>query len=165
MKASEFIKVALIDQMQQIADLGLWFHLAKLIPQGVELLARVKYLNDSDGYLLTEHNPESTSITDHFQTSDFYEEYFPKGYYEIGVHFASNNFFSGMKTRHWLTSMPEDAISHLQPYGEKVQWGAQPYYLHVPQWFEDFKTAAKDIYVMIMMGQLKDIEVLKTIDE
>lgn len=43
MKASVFIKVALIDQMQQIADFGLWYHLAKLIPPGVEVLARVVY--------------------------------------------------------------------------------------------------------------------------
>lgn len=44
MKASEFIKVALLDQMQQIADLGLWFHLAKLLPSGVELIGIVAYI-------------------------------------------------------------------------------------------------------------------------
>ena len=154
MKASIFIKVALIDQMQQIADLGLWFHLAKLIPSGVELLERVWCAGVSfnyDGHIFL---PETIER----MVSQFYAQHFPDGY-EKG--YPTGTGFFNIYPKIWLTSEPSGADKHLQPVGEKKEWQAQPYCIHVPQWFEDFKNAAGNILAEIESGKLEDIEVLR----
>lgn len=164
MKASTFIKVALIDQMQQIADLGLWFHLAKLIPSGAELLARVTERNENGGRLWYEGNAEGLSIPDNVPTWDFYKKYFPAGYYERDIYMAGSSFFS-VVPKLWLTSDPSDADKHLQPIGEKKKWRVQPCFIHVPQWFEDFKNACGIVLLEIEGGKIEDIEVLKMLEQ
>lgn len=151
MKASQFIEVALIDQMQQIADLGLWYHIAKLIPSGMELLARVVYMGPDDGMVFGPLRLED--IVD-----KFYKEYLPQ--YPIMP--KSKKFFS-IYSQIWLTSDERHKGLNLQ---EAVESGAlTKYYLHVPQWFEDFKTACQTVLGKIASGELQDIEVLKMRDE
>jgi hypothetical protein len=150
MKASIFIKVALIDQMQQIADLGLWFHLAKLIPSGVEVLAMVsqqKSLSEDGEFAW----PDSISSA----VSRFYSEFAPE---YSGKYSASKEFFS-VNPKAWLVSDQQGADHHLKntPTGEGV--------IYVPQWFEDFKGWCTLVLNRIESGELKDIEVLKMGEE
>ena len=160
MKASVFIQTALIDQMQQIADLGLWFHLAKLIPSGVDMLTRVTERNENGGRTWGEHNPMGLALTDPVPVWEFYKKFFPPGYHERSVYSSGSNFFAVSPNGRWLTSAPEDAGKHLQPIGEKEEWRVQSCYVHVPQWFEDFKTACRQVLAKIESGELQDIEVL-----
>lgn len=161
MKASVFIKTALIDQMQQIADLGLWFHLAKLIPSGVDVLARVWYNGKSafmqDGLIFL---PESIERF----IARFYSDVFPGNYHQFPT---STNFFS-VAGGVWLTSEPEYAEKHLQFVPCRVVTSVplpQEIYIHVPQWFDDFKTACRMVLDEIAAGNLEDIEVLKMLEE
>lgn len=148
MKASVFIKTALIDQMQQIADLGLWFHLAKLIPSGVEVLARVWYLNDDDGMVFLPDRIEDF-------VKRFYKEVIP-GEYSI---FPQDSAFFSRYPRIYLTSAPEYAEKHRQSFGVVKT------HIHVPQWFDDFKSACQIVLDEIAAGNLEDIEVLKMLEE
>ena len=149
MKASVFIKVALIDQMQQIADLGLWYNLAKLIPSGVELLARVAYLSNDDGIVFLPFRIEDV-------VKRFYTEYLP----QYPVFPDSKGFFS-RNPQIWLTSADFDKEKHLQA----IQYGIRvTHYIHVPQWFDDFKTACGAVLDKIESGELEYIEVFKTLE-
>jgi len=174
MKASIFIKTALIDQMQIIADAGLWFHLAKLIPSGVEVLARVRYAskhvygevesNNSAGYV----GIYSNGVIEYpLYVSDYvnklYEELFPIKYRELGAASVSKEFFS-VKPLVWLTSSDGGEKTHLQVIGEPEPMRAQSFYIHVPIWFEDFKTACKAVLAKIESGEVSDIDVFKTIE-
>ncbi len=146
MKASTFIKTALIDQMQQIADLGLWFHLAKLMPSGIEVLARVRYAGPPYMYEGNVFLPETIERV----VGEFYKEFF-QGYPQNAV---SKEFFS-VNPKVWLVSDQQGAENHLgkTTTGEGV--------IYVPQWFEDFKIACEKVLTMIEAGELEDIEVLK----
>lgn len=149
MKASTFIKVALIEQMQQIADLGLWFHLSRLIPSGVELLARVKYEGAPYNYDGMVFLPETIER----MVSVFYGENFPKGY----VKFPTQKEFFSIYPQIWLTSDVSHAKMHLTEN--------KGFFIHVPTWFADFKAACEIVLSEIENGTIKDIEVLKMLDE
>lgn len=166
MKASTFIKVALLDQMQQIADLGLWFHVAKLLPSGVEVLARVAERNENSGFLWSEKNPENLAIPDYIVsiTAEFYGKFFPPEYRDRAIQHGGAGMFSAIP-RIWLVSDTEGAEKHLRLIGEKEHMVQQPCYLHVPTWFADFKKACQIVLDEIESGKIQDIEVLKTIDE
>ena len=149
MKASVFIKVALIDQMQQIADLGLWYHLAKLLPSGFDVLARV--CNES--------------------TQDFYHNHLPKYH-----HFpTSKDFFSELvgansdKMFIWLMSEEKSAERHLQIIErDKAVTSHYPptqMFIHVPQWFDDFKVACQTVLAKVEAGELDDIEIFPELNE
>lgn len=146
MKATTFIKTALIDQMQQIAGLGLWFHLAKLIPSGVEVLARVtqQHLLSADGVFPW---PDSLSTA----VARFYSDYAPD---YAGKYTTSKEFFS-INPKVVLVSDQQGAEHHLGHTitGEGV--------IYVPQWFEDFKGWCEIVLAKIEAGELEDIEVLK----
>lgn len=151
MKASTFIKTALITQMQQIADLGLWFHLAKLIPSGVEVLARVRLpIDTSKGYGTGDRYILPSAVPG-FIVDDFYAEYAPE---YSGKYSISKEFFS-LNQKTWLVSDQQGAEYHLKnaPTGESV--------IYVPQWWEDFKGWCDVILSKIESGDLEDIEVLK----
>ena len=161
MKASVFIKVALVDQMQQIADLGLWFHLSRLIPPGVEVLARVWYKNEDYGVVFLPDRIEDL-------VGEFYKEVMPGGYC---VYPDGQSFFN-VFPKVWLTHLPEMAEFHLKeiPYSVPKpvnELAGAPYcspkyfYVHIPQWFADFKSACKIVLDKIEAGELQDIEVLK----
>lgn len=147
MKASEFIKVALIDQMQQIADLGLWFHVSRMLPAGVELLARVNYLGEDDGMAFGPFRMEDW-------VKKFYAEVFPGKY---SAYPDSASFFSKYP-KIWLTSKSEEQEAHLTT----TETGKT--FVHVPAWFEDFKSACRIVLYKIEAGELEDIEVLKTLE-
>jgi len=151
MKASEFIKCALIDQMQQIADLGLWFHLSRLIPSGVEVLARVA--NPGNGMVDEGHIFLPTRIED--IVADTYKAYFP-GKYALEGYPTETGFFS-IHPKVWLCDADEDM------HFEKDEIGRIS--IHVPTWFSDFKNAAYSVIYDINTGKLKDIEVLKTLEK
>jgi len=151
MKASVFIKTALIDQMQQIADLGLWFHLAKLIPPSVELLARVanpekRFVDDGLIFL-------PTRIED--IVNDFYKAYFPAQYATDG--YPTGTGFFTMHPKIWLCDADEN--QHFQ----KDEIGRV--FIHVPTWFADFKAACQTVLNEIEIGKIKDIEVLKMVEK
>ena len=147
MKASVFIQTALIDQMQQIADLGLWFHLAKLIPSGVEVLARVNYAAEWDA-LSGAFSPTSSLVP------KLYSELFPGSYKKYPT---SKDFYSdtciwmayGESERHKYLILP---ITDPQDSSEA--------FIFVHQWFEDFKAACRQVLEKIESGKLQDIEVL-----
>lgn len=151
MKASEFIKVALIDQMQQIADFGLWFHLSRLIPPGVELLARVanpgRRMVD-EGFIYLPDRIED-------MVADTYKAYFP-GKYALEGYPTETGFFS-IHPKIWLCH--DDESQHFQ----KDEIGRV--FIHVPAWFSNFKNACYLILDEIESGKIKDIEVLKTLDK
>lgn len=154
MKASVFIRTALIDQMQQIADLGLWFHLAKLIPSGVEVLARVRYAGTQihdDGYITLPNTIDR-------MVGEFYKEFAPI----YASNYPKSKDFFCIHPTVLLTSDPSDAEKHLTK-NEKGQ-----VFIHVPQWFETFKVFCEVILFRIegnVTGfNLEDIEVLKTGD-
>lgn len=147
MKASVFIKTALIDQMQQIADLGLWFHLAKLIPSGVEVLARVTYAGPPFMYGGNVFLPEKIENV----VARFYADHAP----EYSFKYTTSKEFFSINPTTFLTSDEQDAEQHLQVIGtgESV--------IYVPQWFEDFKCWCGLVLGKIEAGELEDIEVLK----
>lgn len=147
MKATTFIRTALIDQMQQIAGLGLWFHLAKLIPSGVEVLARVRYAGPPFMYGGNVFLPETIERI----VGEFYKEFAPD---YAGKYTTSKEFFS-INPKVFLVSDQQGAEYHLKnvPTGEGV--------IYVPQWFEDFKGWCETILSKIEAGELEDIEVLK----
>ena len=150
MKASVFIKVALIDQMQQIADLGLWFHVAKLIPPGVELLARVFYAGppfNCDGNVFL---PETIER----MVKVFYDQNFPDGYDKYP---EGSDFFS-IYPQIWLTSDAKDAGKHNT---SDIRGNVL---IHVPQWFDDFKNACGIVLYEIEKGRIHDIDVLRQIE-
>jgi len=151
MKSSVFIKVALIDQMQQIADLGLWFHLSRLIPSGVEVLARVanpgnRMVDEGEIFL-------PTRIED--IVADTYKAYFP-GKYALEGYPTETGFFS---IRPMVFLCDADKDMHF----EKDETGRV--FIHVPTWFSNFTNACYLVLIDIEAGKIKDIEVLKTIDE
>lgn len=150
MKASTFIKVALIDQMQQIADLGLWFHVSRLIPPGVELLARVFYAGPPFNYDGNVFLPETIER----MVKVFYEQNFPDGYEK----YPDSSGFFNIYPKIWLTSDAEDAGRHNT---SDIRGNV---FIHVPQWFEDFKAACQTVLDKIESGELEDIEVLKTLE-
>ena len=158
MNASTFIKVALIDQMQQIADLGLWYHVAKLIPSGVELLARVVERNENDGFTWGERNHENLAISDYVPIGTFCEKYFPPDYYKHSACHGAVSFFS-VSGRRWLTSDPDHAEKHLTEDADGFR------FIHVPTWFADFKAACETVLKEIDSGKIKDIEVLKMVKQ
>lgn len=151
MKASVFIKTALIDQMQQIADLGLWFHLAKLIPSGVELLARVRYAGPPHMYEGNIFLP----LTIEKVVEGFYREYAPE---YVGKYSHSKEFFSVNPTC-YLVSDQQGAENHLN-YSQDGK-----FVVYVPQWFEDFKSWCEIILEKIEAGEIENIEVLKVVEE
>lgn len=162
MKASIFIKTALIDQMQQIADLGLWYHISKLLPSGVEVLARVRYAG-KDVFLDAVNMPfsvPSSGVIDNQEKSlqlvrKFYKE-FAQEY--AGKYPTSMEFFS-INPNAWLVSDQQGAENHL---GTTVD--GKPV-IYVPQWFEDFKGWCGVVISKIEAGELEDIEVLKMGEE
>ena len=150
MKASIFIRAALIDQMQQIADLSLWYHVSRLLPSGVEVLARVS----QQGVLSKSMDfawPDSLSSA----VARFYEEFAPE---YAGKYPTSKEFFS-VKPNAWLVSDQRGADNHL---GTTVD--GKPV-IYVPQWFEDFKAWCEVVISKIEVGELEDIEVLKMGEE
>lgn len=147
MKASIFIKTSLVDQMQQIADLGLWFHLAKLIPSGVEVLARVRYAGPPFMYDGNVFLPETIERV----VGEFYKEFAPR---YNGLYPTSKDFFS-VRPNCFLTSDPSDAEKHISRDENGMV------FIHVPQWFYDFKSWCEIILEKIEAGNLEDIEVLK----
>mgnify|MGYP005609492749 CR=1 FL=1 len=151
MKATTFIKIALIDQMQQIADLGLWYHLAKLLPSGVEVLARVRYAGPPYMYDGNVFLPEKIENV----VGEFYKEFAPE---YAGKHPTSKEFFS-INPNAWLVSDQQGAENHL---GTTVD--GKPV-IYVPQWFEDFKGWCGVVISKIEAGDLEDIEVLKMGEE
>lgn len=149
MKASTFIKVALIDQMQQIADLGLWFHLSRLLPSGVELLGAVAYGMDIE--------ETQANDSEYFSrlAKHIYGDFFP-----IAYPFYPNKkeFFSVSPTL-FLTSNESEAYLHLTEDEKGFK------YVHVPAWFQDFKAACQFVLKEIEAGKIEDIEVLKTLEK
>lgn len=151
MKASDFIKVALIDQMQQIADLGLWFHLSRLIPPGVELLGIVVYGMDGGDYSDQDYlNRLARAI---------YGDFFP----EVYNFYPTNKTFYSPSPDLFLTSDDGELNNHeftprprIDENGNKI--------IYVPQWFEDFKYACKAVLIEIQNGKIEDVEVLKTLE-
>lgn len=148
MKASQFIKVALMDQMQQIANLELWFHVAKLLPAGIETLARVRY----SGYPNIENGSVFLPLKIEDVVTRFYDEFAPEysGKYPI-----SHSFFSGRVTC-FLTSSPEDAEKHLT-----LTKNEKPI-VYVPKWLDDFKQWCNAVLGMIEREEIEDIEVFKS---
>lgn len=137
MKATTFIKTALIHQMQQIADLGLWYHISKLLPSGVEVLARVRHNDPLD-------NIERV-------VDAFYKEYAP----EYAGNYPTSKEFFAPNPNTWLVSDQQGADNHLCKAvdGKPV--------IYVPQWFYDFKGWCEVVVSKIEAGELEDIEVLK----
>jgi hypothetical protein len=131
MKRSQFIQVALIDQMQQIADLGLWYHLATLLSKGVGTLSEIQ----EDAH--PPHHRDSVMPT--------YKKIPPVG-----------KSWRYQETPEFLfCSNPDDA--HLDAtFSEE---GA--YYIHVPTFFEHFKNACKIIIESIEAGEIEDSEIIK----
>jgi len=166
MNASTFIKVALLEQMQQIADLGLWFHLAKLLPSGVEVLARVSFfsrINWNPGLYQIMPIPESVRL--------FYAETMPEyHHYPTSKDFYSQFDIFVETPFVWLLSDDDDRGLHLtviEPSAEVVSTLPQrrQVYIHVPQWFADFKASCKSVLDKIESGELKDIEVFPQKDD
>jgi hypothetical protein len=151
MKASTFIKTALIDQIQQIADLGLWYHISKLLPSGVEVLARVRYAGPPYMYDGNVFLPEKIENV----VGEFYKEFAPE---YAGKYSTSKEFFS-TNPNAWLVSDQQGAENHL---GTTVD--GKPV-IYVPQWFEDFKGWCGVVISKIEAGELDDIEVLKMGEE
>lgn len=145
MKASTFIKVALVDQMQQIADLGLWFHVAKLIPAGVEALGVVVY-GMGDDFEEEYLGRLARSI---------YGDFFPLEYVSNG--YPTGKGFFSTQPKIWLCH--EDETSHFK----KDEEGRV--FIHVPTWFADFKNACNQVLKEIENGKIEDVEVLKTLEQ
>jgi len=150
MKASTFIKVALLEQMQQIADLGLWFHLSRLIPSGVELLGRVRMAGPHFMYEGSVFLPETIERV----VKKTYYALFPPGYSFC----PTQKEFFNIYPQIFLTSSDEEAHRHLTVDEKGIK------YVHVPTWFADFKKAATVVLEEIESGAIEDIEVLKTIE-
>lgn len=151
MKASVFIKTAMIDQMQQIADLGLWFHLSRLLPSGVELLARVRYAGAPYNYDGNVFLPETLER----MVKLFYKEFFPEKY----TFSPTQKEFFNIYPQLFLTSNESEAHLHLTQDEKEIK------YIHVPAWFADFKIACQIVLGEIKAGRIEDIEVLKTLDK
>lgn len=150
MNASTFIKVALLDQMQQIADLGLWYHLSRLIPSGVEVLGRVRMAGPPFMYEGNVFLPETIECV----VEKTYYALFPPGY----NFWPTQKEFFNIYPQIFLTSSDEEAGNHLKIDENGIK------YVHVPTWFADFKKAATVILDEIESGAIEDIEVLKTIE-
>lgn len=151
MKASVFIKIALLEQMQQIADLGLWFHLSRLIPSGVELLGRVRFEGAPfmyEGNVFLPGTIERVVKKVYFSLFPPEYKFYPEG----------KDFFS-VYPQVFLTSHEDEAHRHLTVDENGVK------YVHVPQWFSDFKAACKIVLDEIERGAIKDIEVLRTLEK
>lgn len=149
MKASIFIKTALVDQMQVIADAGLWFHLAKLIPSGVEVLARAWVAGNwpnYDGHIFL---PDTVSTV----TKRFYAEFLPE---YVGKYPETASFYSSPNVTRALCDGDEYRDRHLQEVdGVTI--------IHVPLWFADFKTVCAIILAKIESGELGDIDVFQSV--
>lgn len=135
MKASIFIKAALIDQMQIIADAGLWFHLAKLIPPGVEVLAKAKY-----GQKKIENIPH---LIDRF-----YRDVAPEYLFKV----PTGSKFICDKAEKALCDGEEYLDFHLKEIDGVA-------FVHVPTWFNDFKGWCENVLVVINENDLLDIDV------
>lgn len=151
MKASTFINVALLEQMQQIADLGLWFHLSRLIPSGVELLGRVNFAGAPFMYDGNIFLPETIDRV----VEKTYNDLFPPDY----KFYPNGKGFFNIYPQIFLTSNENEAHRHLTVDEIGIK------YVHVPQWFADFKIACKIVLEEIESGDVEDIEVLKTVEE
>lgn len=147
MKASTFIKVAILAQMQEIANLGLWFHLGKLIPSAVELLAHVTQQNrvSNDGEFFPWPDSISTAV------ARFYDEYAPE---YSGKYTTSKEFFLANPTI-FLASDEEDLKHHL------CQIDTGEWVVYVPQLFEDLKAWCLVVLSKIEGGEINDMVVLK----
>lgn len=150
MNASTFIKVALLDQMQQIADLGLWFHLSRLLPSGVEVLGRVRFAGPPFMYDGCIFLPETIERV----IEKTYHALFPN--YQF---YPSEKDFFNIHPQLFLTSNESEASLHLTTDEKGMK------FIHVPTWFADFKAACRIVLDDIEGGAIQDIEVLKTIDE
>lgn len=150
MNASTFIKVALIDQMQQIADLGLWFHLSRLMPAGVDVLGRVYFAGAPfmyDGNIFLPLREEDV-------WEKTYKTLFPKGY----EFYPTRQRFFSIYPNMFLTSAENEAHLHLTKDEKGVM------FIHVPTWFSDFKAACTMVLAEIECGTIEDIEVLKMLE-
>lgn len=135
MKASVFIKVALMDQMRQIADLGLWFHVYHLLGKGVKTLGDVAVLRDPD-------------------KAEYIRSVLLDGKYAWLPSAESGSFVSGPTPQVWLYSEPEDAEKNAT-FDEQGIYG-----IHVPTLFSDFLFAAQKVLDMIESGEITDIDAL-----
>lgn len=168
MNASTFIKVALIDQMQQIADLGLWFHLAKLLPSGVEVLARVTYCGEhwwKEAYHVGPGGALFMAVQKFYQNTLPEYRHFPnsKEFYSKMVVNSSVMFI-------WLTNEDSEAERHLQIIERDAHVVTSHYpppqiFIHVPQWFADFKAACKIVLDGIEKGEFQDVEIFPTLEK
>lgn len=149
MNASTFIKVALLEQMQQIADLGLWYHLSRLIPPGVELLGRVNFAGAPFMYDGNIFLPETIERV----VEKTYRDLFPADY----KFYPTGKEFFNIYPQILLTSHESEAHLHLTTDEAGMK------FVHVPQWFADFKAACKIVLDETESGELEDIEVLKTL--
>ncbi len=169
MNASTFIKVALLDQMQQIADLGLWYHVAKLLPSGFEVLARVTYCGEQwwkDEWRVGEEFALSLAVQKFYRNTLPEYHHYPtsKDFYSAGPIANSTKMFV------WLTSEDGDADKHLELIARDESVVSSHYpppqvFIHVPQWFDDFKAACKIVLDEIESGELQDIQIFSTKDE
>lgn len=115
----------------------------------VEILARVKYCKT--------HWWQAWGTPDgliHYAVQKFYVSTLPE-YHHYPV---KKEFYSEMSDEQifvWLTSEDADAEKHLQII-EKESSPMQ-IYIHVPQWFSDFKAACKMVLDEIESGNIEDI--------
>lgn len=130
MKASQFIQVAMIDQMQQIADLGLWYHLVTLLGKGANTLLHVV----------------GNNVLIHWGLFGNKYNKFPGP----GIRWEYAE-----KPEFLFCSDPDDATLNAT-FSETGS-----YYIHVPTFFEDFKTACKEVLRRIDAGEIEDIEIVK----
>lgn len=144
MKASVFIKVALIDQMQLIADLGLWYHMATLISKGVNTLSRIA---------VPELEPDALSLVQtSFERSEWVKRAFPQ--YEklpqVGAAWQS-----GDKPEFWYLSDPQDADKNTTTASDGG------YFIHIPTWFEQYKQVCQTVLDKITSGEIEDADWIK----
>jgi hypothetical protein len=152
MKASVFIKVALIDQMQQIADLGLWFHLTTLMARGINTLVEI------------ERKPRIVAMIN-MDLADWRpaakRKMFPQ--YEVLPTTAD----------HWQTVKNLESGPHTLYYSDPSEahknatWEREGVYnIHMPTLFEDFKEAARKVVTALESGEIPDNDMVsKNVDE
>lgn len=141
MKASQFIQVAMIDQMQQIADLGLWWHLSKMIGMGINSLSVLFVVlinnnenNDSYDYFMPGYNKELLNIL-------------------TGSTIYIHGSFGG--------AQPEIVFSHRRKkhctHGARCErMPGKPFFIHVPTLLHDYIDCCKYVIQKIEKGEIPD---------
>lgn len=130
--------------MQQIADLGLWYHMATLISKGINTLSRIA---------VPELEPDAFSLVQtSVERSKWVKSAFPQ--YEKLPQVGSS-WKSGDSPEFWYLSDPQDASKNATTSNDGG------YFIHIPTWFEHYKAACQTVLDKINSGEIEDSDWIK----